>query len=95
MTAADLCRKYGISEATFGKWRSKGGGMEVSDSRRLMVLEDENRLCSAMGGMGEGQWNGGTISTILDGIWGLPIDVVDYGVEARFRFCRLPHPEED
>ena len=40
--AADLCRKYGISDATFYKWRSKYGGMEVSDAKRLRGLEEEN-----------------------------------------------------
>jgi putative transposase len=36
-------RKYGISDATFYKWRSRYGGMEVSDARKLKALEDENR----------------------------------------------------
>ena len=39
----DLCRKHGVSDATFYKWRSKYGGMEVSDARKLKALEDENR----------------------------------------------------
>jgi putative transposase len=39
----DLCRKHGISETTFYKWRQKFGGMEVSDAKRLRELEDENR----------------------------------------------------
>lgn len=39
----DICRKYGISEQTFYNWKSKYGGMEVSDAMRLNVLEDENR----------------------------------------------------
>lgn len=43
MSARDLCRKHGISDATFYEWRSKYGGMEVSDARRLKALEDENR----------------------------------------------------
>ena len=43
MSASDLCRKHGISDATFYKWRSRYGGMEVSDARRLKALEDENR----------------------------------------------------
>ena len=43
MSAADLCRKHGISDATFYKWRSKYGGMEVSDARKLKTLEEENR----------------------------------------------------
>jgi putative transposase len=40
---ADLCRKHWISDATFYNWRSRYGGMEVSDARRLKSLEDENR----------------------------------------------------
>lgn len=40
--AKDLCRKHGISDATFYKWRSKYGGMEVSDARKLKALEAEN-----------------------------------------------------
>jgi putative transposase len=39
----DICRKYGISEQTFYNWKSKYGGLEVSDAMRLKVLEDENR----------------------------------------------------
>lgn len=40
---SDVCRKYGISSATFYKWKAKYGGLEVSDARRLKALEDENR----------------------------------------------------
>ena len=39
---ADVCRKHGISTATFYKFKAKYGGMEVSDARRLKALEDEN-----------------------------------------------------
>ena len=39
---ADLCRKHGISEATFYNWKSKFGGMDVSEARRLKQLEGEN-----------------------------------------------------
>jgi putative transposase len=38
----EVCRKHGISDATFYKWKARYGGMEVSDARRLKVLEDEN-----------------------------------------------------
>lgn len=38
-----LCRRHGISQATYYKWKQKYGGMEVSDARRLRLLEDENR----------------------------------------------------
>ena len=41
-TAADLCRKHGVSDATFYKWRSKYGGMEVPDAKKLKALEAEN-----------------------------------------------------
>ena len=43
MSAADLCHRHGISDSTFYKWRSKYGGMEVSDARKLKALEEENR----------------------------------------------------
>jgi len=40
--AADLCRKYGISEATFYNWKAKYGGMDVSEAKRLKALGEEN-----------------------------------------------------
>lgn len=39
----ELCRKHGISDATFYNWKAKFGGMTVSEAARLRVLEDENR----------------------------------------------------
>jgi putative transposase len=39
---ADVCRKHGVSQATFYKWKAKYGGLEVSEARRLRALEDEN-----------------------------------------------------
>ena len=39
----ELCRKHGISDATFYTWRTKFGGMEVSEARKLKALEDEYR----------------------------------------------------
>jgi len=42
MTTADVCRRHGISNATFFKWKAKFGGMDVSDARKLKQLEDEN-----------------------------------------------------
>ena len=39
---ADVCRRHGVSQATFYKWKAKLGGMEVSDAKRLRALEDEN-----------------------------------------------------
>ena len=43
LTASELCRKHGISDATFYTWRRKYGGLEVSEAKRLRTLEDENR----------------------------------------------------
>ncbi len=42
MKTADVCRKHGISEATFYKYKAKFGGMDVSDARKLKALESEN-----------------------------------------------------
>jgi len=44
----DLCRKYGIGKSTFYKWRSKYGGLDVSDVKRLKALEAENRRLKQM-----------------------------------------------
>ena len=40
---ADVCRKHGVSSATFYKWKAKYGGLGVSEAKRLRSLEDENR----------------------------------------------------
>jgi putative transposase len=42
MSTAEVCRRHGVSSATFYKWKAKFGGMDVSDARRLKVLETEN-----------------------------------------------------
>lgn len=42
MATAEVCRKHGISSATFFKWKAKFGGMDVSDARKLKALEEEN-----------------------------------------------------
>jgi putative transposase len=43
MKTAEVCRRHGISQPTFYSWKSKFGGMEVSEAKRLKALEDENR----------------------------------------------------
>lgn len=48
MPVKDLCRKYGIGNSTFYKWREKYGGMEASDVCRLKELEEENRRLKQM-----------------------------------------------
>jgi putative transposase len=41
-STADVCRKHGVSSATFYKWKAKYGGLDVSDAKRLKALADEN-----------------------------------------------------
>lgn len=48
LPVTELCRKYGISNATYYKWKSKYGGLEVSDVRRLRELEAENAKLKRM-----------------------------------------------
>jgi putative transposase len=43
MSTAEVCRRHGISQPTFYSWKSKFGGLDVSDAKRLKTLEDENR----------------------------------------------------
>ncbi len=42
-STSEVCRRHGISDATFYKWKAKYGGLEVSEARRLKSLEDETR----------------------------------------------------
>jgi putative transposase len=42
MKTMDICRKHGISDATFYKWKAKYAGMEISDLRKMKALEEEN-----------------------------------------------------
>lgn len=44
----EICRNHGVGQSTFYKWRSKYGGMEASDVRRMKELEDENRRLKQM-----------------------------------------------
>jgi putative transposase len=45
---AELCRRHGVSQQTFYRWKSKYGGMSVSEAQRLKQLEDENRKLKQM-----------------------------------------------
>lgn len=44
----DLCRRHGISEQTLYRWKAKYGGLDVSEARRLKVLDDENRRLTTL-----------------------------------------------
>ena len=45
---AEVCRRHGISQQTFYRWKAKYGGLEVSDAQKLKALEDENRRLKKM-----------------------------------------------
>ncbi len=47
-TVKDVCREHSVSEATYYQWKTKYGGMEASDVRKLRDLEDENRRLKQM-----------------------------------------------
>jgi putative transposase len=48
LSITELCRKHGIAQTTFHRWKAKFGGMDVSDARRLKQLEEENRRLKHM-----------------------------------------------
>ena len=48
VATAEVCRKHGVSSATFYKWKAKFGGVEVSDAKRRRALEDENSKLKRM-----------------------------------------------
>ena len=48
VATAEVCRRHGVSSATFYKWKAKFGGLDVSEARRLKPLEDENARLKRM-----------------------------------------------
>ena len=48
VATAEVCRRHGVSSATFYKWKAKFGGLDVSEARRLKALEDENTRLKRM-----------------------------------------------
>jgi putative transposase len=48
VATADVCRRHGVSSATFYKWKAKFGGLDVSEAKRLKALEDENARLKRM-----------------------------------------------
>lgn len=48
VATAEVCRRHGVSSATFYKWKAKFGGLNVSEARRLKALEDENARLKRM-----------------------------------------------
>ena len=63
----DLSRRYGIAESTIYCWKSKFGGMEVSDAKRLRELEAENRKLKRL--LGEAELDKAAMKEIIEGKW--------------------------
>ena len=71
VATADLCRKHGVSSATFYKWKAKYGGLEVSEARRLKALEDENARLKKL--LAESMLNEAALRDLLGkNIWSAP-----------------------
>ena len=71
LSATDLCRKYGISDATFYTWRKRYGGMEVSEAKRLKALEEENARLKKL--LAESMMDVSTLREMLGkNVWSAP-----------------------
>lgn len=64
---AEVCRRHGISSATFYKWKAKYGGLEVSEARRLKALEDENARLKKL--LAESMLNEAALRDLLGKKW--------------------------
>jgi putative transposase len=64
---ADVCRRNGISSATFYKWQAKYGGLDVSEARRLKALEDENARLKKL--LAESMLNEAALRDLLGKKW--------------------------
>jgi putative transposase len=65
-----VCRKHGVSGATFYKWKAKYGGMDVSDARRLKALEDENAKLKKL--LAEAMLDNAMLRNVAARKWGRP-----------------------
>ena len=71
LSALELCRKHGISDATFYTWRKRYGGMEVSEARRLKALEEENARLKKL--LAESMMDVATLREMLGkNVWSAP-----------------------
>jgi putative transposase len=67
MKVAELCRKHGISDATYYNWKAKFGGMIVSDAQRLKALEAENARLKQL--LAESMLDNAALKDVLDRKW--------------------------
>lgn len=68
--AGDLARKHGISEATLYNWKAKYGGMDVSDAKRLKVLEDENAQLKRL--LADAMLDNAALKDLVGNVWSAP-----------------------
>ena len=66
-SAPDLSRRHGVSEQSIYRWKSKFGGMEVSDAKRLRELEAENRKLKRL--LGEAELDKAALKELVEGKW--------------------------
>jgi putative transposase len=64
---ADVCRRHGVSSATFYKWKAKYGGLEVSEAKRLKALEDENGRLKRM--LADAMFDNAALKDLLGKKW--------------------------
>lgn len=64
---AEICRKHGISDQTFYKWRQKYGGMQVSDVKRMKALEEENATLKRL--LGQKELENAAMKAVLEKKW--------------------------
>jgi putative transposase len=67
VSTADVCRKHGVSSATFYKWKAKFGGLDVSEARRLKALESENSRLKRM--LAEAMLDNAALKDLLGKKW--------------------------
>ncbi len=65
--AADVARKYGVSEATLYNWKAKYGGLDVSEAKRVKALEDENRKLKKL--LAESMLDNAALKELLSKKW--------------------------
>ena len=67
VATAEVCRRHGVSSATFYKWKAKFGGMDVSEAKRLKALEDENSRLKRM--LAEAMLDNAALKDLLGKKW--------------------------
>ena len=80
---AEVCRRHGVSSATFYKWKAKFGGLDVSEARRLKALEDENARLKRM--LADAMLDNVALKDLLGKKWRRPP-----AIARRLAICRPP-----